>query len=306
MIYPDDMAASYDTFTLDQAMNTLSRFCGPRDIDRLSHTQLHTAFGFDQADIMVLFGGSIVVGGDVLAEGITKHMARNYIIVGGAGHTTEALRATMRELFPHVETDRLPEARIFQNYLSQRYGIHADWLEIESTNCGNNITYLLDLLEREHVAHDSMILVQDATMQRRMAAGMKKFAPDAAIVNYAAYEATVIGQNTIPDADIPRAGICSMDVSSVDIPKASSPNADLPDASGLTFTQAIPGMWNMSKYAELLLGEIERLVDSPNGYGPNGKNYIAHIDVPSAVLRAAQCIKRSGISVPRAANPQFA
>ena len=41
---------------------------------------------------MVLFGGNIIAGGDILAEAIQNEVAKKNIIVGGAGHTTETLR----------------------------------------------------------------------------------------------------------------------------------------------------------------------------------------------------------------------
>lgn len=40
---------------------------------------------------MVLFGGSIIAGGGILAEAIQNEVAKKNIIVGGAGHTTETL-----------------------------------------------------------------------------------------------------------------------------------------------------------------------------------------------------------------------
>ena len=44
--------------------------------------------GINQADVMVLFGGSIIAGGDILAEAIQNEVAKKNVIVGGAGHTT--------------------------------------------------------------------------------------------------------------------------------------------------------------------------------------------------------------------------
>ena len=41
------------------------------------------------------------------------------------------------------------EAELFNEYLQDKHGLLADYLEKESTNCGNNITFLLSLLERE-------------------------------------------------------------------------------------------------------------------------------------------------------------
>ena len=74
---------------------------------------------------MVLFGGSILSGGDVLANGIKNNVARKYIIVGGRGHTTVSLERKFYELYP--ETDRtsdlskISEAEIFKNYLKYKY-----------------------------------------------------------------------------------------------------------------------------------------------------------------------------------------
>lgn len=53
-----------------EKMNILGTFLGKRDIHELSREALETKYGFSQADVMVLFGGSILCGGDVLAEAI--------------------------------------------------------------------------------------------------------------------------------------------------------------------------------------------------------------------------------------------
>lgn len=88
-----------------------------------------------------------------------------YIIVGGAGHTTESLRKKVHMEFPQIETDSLTEAEIFQAYLQTVHGLKADFLECNSTNCGNNITYLLDLIRENKLPFHSIILAQDVTMQ---------------------------------------------------------------------------------------------------------------------------------------------
>lgn len=75
-----------------EKMNILGNFLGKRDIPELSREALETKYGFSQVDVMVLFGGSILCGGDVLAEAMKNEIAKKYIIVGGAGHTTETLR----------------------------------------------------------------------------------------------------------------------------------------------------------------------------------------------------------------------
>lgn len=42
--------------------------------------------------------------------------------------------------------------------------------------------------------------------------------------------------------------------------------------------------WTQQRYLSLLLGEITRLHDTPDGYGPKGRGFIGHIDVPDHVI----------------------
>lgn len=50
-----------------QDINKLGGFCGKRDLPALTQAAMRQAYGCPQADVMVLFGGSILAGGDVLA-----------------------------------------------------------------------------------------------------------------------------------------------------------------------------------------------------------------------------------------------
>lgn len=253
-------------------INILGRFCGKRDVPALTQEELKKKYGIPQADIMVLFGGSILCGGDVLADAIQNKIARKYIIVGGEGHTTETLRLKMHSQFPSVNTGGLSEAGVFDAYLRNRYGLKADFLECKSTNCGNNITYLLDLLKRNDLSFKSVILAQDATMQHRMEAGLRKYvSEDVLIINFAVYSADVVT-----------------------------------DGTRLFYEKDIWGMWDIDRYITLLMGEIPRLSDSEDGYGPKGKNFIAHVDIPEEVEKAFSELKKEYSGMVREANPAYA
>lgn len=252
-----------------EKMNILGAFLGKRDIPELSRKALETKYGFSQADVMVLFGGSILCGGDVLAEAMKNEIAKKYIIVGGAGHTTEALRQKMHQAFPEIETNGLPEADVFEQYLEKRYGLHADYLERKSTNCGNNITYLKKLIEEEGIACRTMILSQDATMQYRMDASVKKYMPGIQVINYAVYDAKVVVRN-----------------------------------GELIYEKEIWGMWDIDRYLTLLLGDVQRLSDNEDG--PEGKGYIVHVDIPDEVEKAFMDLKKEFGDKVRVANPEYA
>ena len=255
-----------------KAFNVIGKFCGLRDVNRLDRSALMEKYGFEQADVFVLFGGSILAGGDILAQAIRDNIAKTYVIVGGAGHTTETFRQRVHSEYPEIETSGLSEAEIFQHYLKDVYGSKADYLETQSTNCGNNITNLLDLLREKNIIWKSIILCQDATMQNRMDAGLRKYAPEnTIIINYASYRARVTW-----------------------------------NGEKLEYTESIHGMWDIERYVNLLMGEIPRLTDDGNGYGPEGKRFIAHVDVPEDVRQAFEDLQADFGYLIREANPLYA
>ncbi len=266
MVAPMDMRQAAD------AINCLGSFCGRRDLFALTPAALERKIGRPQADVMVLFGGSILSGGDLFAAGMRQGVAKRYVIVGGEGHTTQALRNEIGRACPGMKTAGLSEADLFAGYLWRRYGLAADALERESTNCGNNITLFLRLLVQRRIPFGSVIMIQDATMQARMDAGLRKYAPQGCTpINYAAYAARV----TVQDG-------C------------------------LAYETPIPGMWTMDRYVSLLLGEIPRLADDAQGYGPRGKNYIAHVDIPSDVFAAHARLCRIFPGLIRQADARYA
>ena len=109
-------------------------------------------------------------------------------------------------------------------------------------------------------------------MQRRMDAGLRKFAEDdLLIINYASYRAFVTAES-----------------------------------GELAYSERIQGMWDMDRYVNLLMGEIPRLKDDENGYGPNGKDFIAHVDIPGTVLEAFDRLKSVYGEITREADPMYA
>lgn len=252
-----------------EAVNTLGQFCGPRDIDELTAAALQDKYQIPRVDITVLFGGSILAGGDVFAEIMKNKLAENYVIVGGAGHTTATLREKMSRSLGREVSSQACEAELFNEYLQEKHGLSANYLEKESTNCGNNITLLLSLLEKENIPHDSILMVQDATMQRRMEATWRHHVSGGTVINYAAYRVKVIDSE-----------------------------------KGLAYEEEPVGMWAMDRYVELLMGDAQRLQDTPEGYGPKGKNFIAHVDMPSEVREAFLYLQKFyGV---RKAHPAYA
>ena len=240
------------------ALNTLGDFCALRDVPALEKRALRTRYGFETAELLVLVGGVIPYACEVAAAAWRAGVARRFVTVGGAGHTTPSFRAKMAAGCPALAVEGRAEADILADYLALQYGIEADLRENRSANSGENARFLLELLERAGIPHRSMIVLQDSTMQRRMGATLSPLT-DGVVVNFAPYRARVVARD-----------------------------------GALDFEEHLWGLWSTEEYAALLLGEIVRLRDDAAGYGPNGKNFIAHVDVPDSVLAAYALLRNAG------------
>lgn len=263
-----------DLIKIKENINLLGDFLGKRDIRTLSADALKEKYGISQADMLILFGGSIPYGCDIVGKAILNNIAKNFMIVGGEGHTTESLRKAVHDAYPEIATTGKMEADIMSEYIRWKYGIDKILIERNSTNCGNNITYALDVIKENRLCPGNIIIVQDSTMQRRMDAGFRKYLQnsEAEIINFASYKVGIEVRN----------------------------EKLVIEPSGIW------GMWNIERYISLLLGEIPRLLDDEDGYGPNGRNYIAHVDVPADILKAFEELKKDYKSLVRAANPLYA
>ncbi|GLY04004.1 MULTISPECIES: YdcF family protein [Actinoplanes] len=245
-------------------LNTLVDFCALRDVDALHRDAVDEAAG-GRVDVAVLYGGSILAGGDLFAAAIKDDLADRFVISGGQGHSTDALRDSLRQCMGWDDVADQTEAALFDRYLRERHGVRADLLEYESTNCGSNVRNVLAMLGPEQ--RRRILIIQDASMQRRMDAGFRLYAPDARIVNFAAHR---------------------------------TPVALVGGAFG--FREPPEGMWPVERYVSLLMGEIPRFRD----YGPDGRGFIAAVDVPDEVTRAFATLAETGMAAPRVADQQWA
>jgi hypothetical protein len=249
------------------SVNTLVRFCARRDVPALTREALPAP-----ADVAILFGGTILAGADVFAVAMREQVAARYMIVGGQGHTTGALRSSLRERMGWNDAGSSTEAALLDRYLRERHGLSAGLLEHDSTNCGANARNAVALLRASRLPHRRLILIQDATMQQRMDAALRlHVSPATQLINYASHQTTVA----------------------------------LADGQ-LTYPAPPPGMWPVDRYVTMLMGEVPRLTDDANGYGPAGRGYTARVEVPPEVRRAFAYLRETTGFATRAADPQWA
>jgi Uncharacterized conserved protein len=233
-------------------INEISKFLAIRDIPKLNSFELEKVFGIKKVDILVLLGNSIPHTIKCAAYAYKNNLCDRILINGGIGHSTEILRQQVRkdEQFNSIQVDNRAEADIFFDIMTKIYMVPENKIIVEnqSTNCGDNALKAVKLLSELQISYNSLLLVQDPTMQLRTHASFKKHIKNekVKIINYAPF---------IPEV-----------------------NEDLK-----LINRDVDGIWDEKRFLELIMGEIPRLKDDVNGYGPCGKNFIAHVEVPSEI-----------------------
>lgn len=207
-------------------------------------------------DLIILAGNDFLPG----AEGafrLAKRTGAPLLISGGVGHATAFLQqAVARNARYHMlETAGLSEAEILQSIATTFWGLPTSQilLETRATNGGENGQFTRKLLEERHMTPKTAVLVQDPAMQRRAAATFQQtwqgMEPACRILSWP----VIVPQLTLKNGMVIFSG----------------PEADHPTS--------------LERFLSLVMGEIPRLRDDDNGYGPNGKGFIPHVDIPASV-----------------------
>lgn len=126
--------------------------------------------------MLLLFGGSLPDAWDAAAAEVHAGRVGTLVLVGGAGHTTDVLRALLG-----VASGT--EADLMAAYLQREHGLTDVLLERASTNCGTNITLAREVVLGAGLRPATVGLTQDPTMQRRMDAVFRQEWPEARAVN---------------------------------------------------------------------------------------------------------------------------
>jgi uncharacterized SAM-binding protein YcdF (DUF218 family) len=198
------------------------------------------------------------------------HLTKTLVLCGGKGHSTELLYKAIAEnpkyaeISPEIEG--LAESRVLEKLANRYYDIPAIQIsgckiliEDQSTNCGSNATETRELLRRSGCLNmRRCVIIQDPTMARRTRASFIKAFSDI---------------SPAPDfvscpVFVPR---ITRSADRIEYAIQHVPNSQL---------------WDMERFFELLMGEIPRLRDDEGGYGPKGRGYIPHVEIPTAIEQA--------------------
>lgn len=240
-------------------LNTIAAFLAAPDLIDLTASTVASSVDGSKADLLILLGNSVLHTVDTVAAAYKEGVAEELLLVGGRGHSTDLLRREVRDdpRYEHLPVEGMPEAEIMREILVQCHGLDEGEImtESRSTNCGENAENAYRLLREGRDALTDVLLVQDPTMQRRTWASFRRV--------------------WIPDNEV-RFLNCPTFVPTVQV-EADTLLFEAPERAGL---------WSMERFITLVMGEIPRLRNDENGYGPRGRGFIVAVDIPPEVEAA--------------------
>jgi hypothetical protein len=265
------MSSPNRTTDLSDDINQIASF--------LAHSQVSSLEICESADCVIICASSVLYQASHVFSTFESlpSLAKNLVLVGGIGHSTSLIYdAVARYPEYHELKDKitgLPEADVLQQILNQYFhlggledGGPRILVENRSTNCGANAVETRRVLEEAGITGPvTCIVVQDPTMSLRTIASFEK-----------AY-------GGLPLMERPIFKACPGFV-----PRVRMENGRLGYVVDGTDGLRAGDLWEMQRFCELLVGEVARLKDDENGYGPRGKGFIGHVDVPVGVVRAAE------------------
>jgi hypothetical protein len=264
--------------------------CISKDVNLLATFLAHTEVTLESlktcepVDCIAICASSVLSQASQLFHALEScpSLTRTLVLVGGIGHSTShiydavARHPQYRKI--HAQITGLPEAQVLREILSCFYPIprvEAGGLRVlvedQSTNCGANAVKTRKVLDEAGLTSiGTCIIVQDPTMSLRTKASFEKAFED------------------LPMLQRPHFLACP-----IVVPEVHAVGGQLEYSLDQAADLRAEDLWEMQRLCELLVGEVTRLKDDENGYGPKGKGFIGHVDVPVEVEAAANRVRET-------------
>ncbi|KAJ4041174.1 hypothetical protein NW761_009993 [Fusarium oxysporum] len=303
-IFPDKVSKAADAANIISEFVAHEQVCTLSDLHRAlfrssaTKKQLNVKASPVSVAVVVLCGSAILSIVDTVISSVMKlieAMADEpvvLVITGGIGHSTQLLYdAVARHPKYNSITGQVqgqPEARVFQTIVEQFFHLEVEkgslitagkhptqkltiLIEDASTNCALNAVFTRKVLDQHgYTSPYSIVVAQDPTMCRRTVAAFEQVYSDKmddtpVFAGWPTFVPRVAVQDSIAQNQV--GGLSSY--LRYDIAEFHNNQAN--------------GLWGMERLMSLLVGEIPRMRDDQNGYGPRGKGSIVHVDIPQYV-----------------------
>ncbi len=257
---------------LATAINKLEEWLSVRDMYEPTVEALQSAIGLERVDVVVLYGDSVLAGVDSFVSAIREGIGKVSMVAGGRGYATDGLIAAIDAEHPGLVPADATAADAICAYMDHQNDPMPTTVERESSNIGALVRNTIKTLKSVDVDPDTLVVIADPLFMRRIEATFAVVDETLSVTSLPAYDMRV----------------------------------NFVEGLGLVFEQPTPhGMWPMETYLDLMSGEVPRLRDDENGYGPNGKGFIDHVRIPPEISEAAEVLEEF-LGGHREADPIYA
>lgn len=308
-----------DTEDTASLVNTISSFLAPqhvtslRDLEHVWKTQDKCARSSQlPIDVIVLCGSAILHTAETVFRTLQQYQNSNarhshrliLVICGGHGHSTQflydAIAAHPKYRVLLDEISGSAESRVLELIAVRYFGLPTAnddtasidqsaqkpgeifvIVEDQSTNCGANAAKTKEALDEHGITSPRTIVVcQEPTMCRRTIASFQQVYSGAGnrvpkFYGWPTFVPTVVDIRTSNTESTPGGQSDSSVLTQLAF-----------DCSLAGVPISAEGLWTMPRFLDLILGEIPRMRNDEHGYGPNGKGFIAAVDIPDEVEAA--------------------
>lgn len=212
-----------------------------------------------EPQLLILLGNAILPVAERVFAALAQGAVEKVLIAGGIGHSTDLLYQAVKNHRDYhvIATAGRSEAAILHDIAVQFFAIAPEQLLLEtaSTNCGDNATQARRVLTQAGEPAARIVLAQDPLMQRRTDASFRHVwqdRPDVQFINWPTF----------------------------------TPQLEQQDGGLVYRGETDASLWTWPRFASLMLGEIPRLRNGPQGYGPLGKGFIVAVEIPAQIEEA--------------------
>lgn len=243
----------------------------------LAHQQVSDLALHLSVDCLTICASAVLYQATSLFQALQHRpdLTKTLVLCGGIGHSTPLIyqavsrHSTYRTVASDIEG--LPEARVLEKILITFFDVKKITsqgcrilVEDQSTNCGANASKTRELLERSGIeTPKSMIIVQDPTMALRTVASFQKVYQDLTIDIKSAPIFIPSVADDRPDWPM-RWDIGAMGIehqNDLKVPRNSDMQVGRPRLE-------VGELWEQERFLDLIIGEVPRLRDDEEGYGP--------------------------------------
>ena len=256
-------------------INRICRYLAVDDFEygAIRPEDLLRRIGRRQFDIVAVFGNQVLATIAQACSLVVDGLGDRLLLSGGRGHSTDSLYRNVAKSarYGHLLkegfiTEGLSEAEIFAAIALRDFEIPRTkiLMEMSSTNTGQNARHSLELIVDQAPRTRNILVLQDPIMQRRTMLTL-----------------SMAAQNLSE-----RPSLFSRAV--------FVPQVEWGNTGRARFVPIVDQPWPERRFLSLMLGEIKRLRNNEEGYGPMGRGFIGAVDIPEEVMSSFETLLAYG------------